>query len=184
MSRMDCFRLIWELKCMFSHEVYSNHIGDPLQEALLLYDVINSHDFAYPGSDTLSNTDSAQSDDWVTEKEPFPLSTDPSDHYMLNLCCILAIEYFAEIENISNSHHLNDSLNLVRADYQKHLSQNSGLKDETTMIDHLNHWSDVLEQADFNIRNVGGIYCLLNGDDLSYIYHTIDRNIDVPNLSI
>ena len=168
---------------MFSHEVYSNHIGEPLQEALLLYDVFNSHNGAYPRSDILSNTDSAQSENWVTEKV-FPLSIDPSDHFMMNLSCILAIEYFAQIENAGISDNLNESLNLVRADYQKHLFQNWGVKGESPMIDHLNHWSNVLEQADFNIRNVGGIYCLLNGDDLSYIYHTIDKNIDVPNLSM
>ena len=172
--------MIWELKCLFSHEVHSNLIGEPLQEALLLYDVLNSNYFSYP--DSVINEVPETSDHWVIEQAK-TISMDPSDQFMLSLCCILSIEYFAEIENISEKNQLNGFLNLVREDYQKHLFKISGLKSER-LIDHLNYWSDVLEQADFNIRNVGGMYCLLNGDDLSYIYHTIDRNIDVPNISI
>ena len=170
--------MIWELKCLFSHEVQSNHIGEPLQESLLLYDVLNSNYFSY----SVSNEDPQTSDHWVIEQDK-AISMDPSDQFILNLCCILSIEYFAEIENISEKNHLNGFLDFVREDYQKHLFKISGVKSET-LIDHLNYWSDVLEQADFNIRNVGGMYCLLNGDDLSYIYHTIDKNIDVPNISI
>ena len=169
--------MIWELKCLFSHEVQSNYIGEPLQEALLLYDVMNSNYFSHP--DSVSNE---KSDHWVIEQDK-TISIDPSDQAMLTLCCILSIEYFAEIENISEENQLNGFLNFVREDYQQHLFKISGIKSET-LIDHLNYWSDVLEKADFNIRNVGGMYCLLNGDDLSYIYHTIDNNIDVPNISI
>ena len=172
--------MIWELKCLFSYVVQSNHVGERLQEALLLYDVLNSNYFSYP--DSVSNEDPHKTDHWVIEQDK-TISMDPSDQFILTLCCILSIEYFAEIENISEKNHLNGFLNFVREDYQKHLFKISGVKSET-LIDHLNYWSDVLELADFNIRNVGGMYCLLNGDDLSFIYHTIDKNVDVPNISI
>ena len=85
---------------------------------------------------------------------------------------ILSVEYFADRNEAQESSIV--YLNYIREMYQPLLNDR--------VSSELNEWLGILEQADFQIRNIGAIYCLLNGDDLSYIYHTIDKSTNAPNL--
>ena len=95
----------------------------------------------------------------------------------LFLASVLSVEYFAEIGPNQNWKKINENhLEMTRADYQIILDQNYELAEK------LNFFYDFLLKSGFAIKNVGSIYALIRGEDLSQIYSITETIPHEPNL--